>query len=93
MPTTRVSGSYRRSEQTAQFFNVTVEGGFDEEVTYSSQEELDARRKELREKAMDQVLDDLAHFKSRLGVEEKRVFVKQPQSRPADLKSIGVNLD
>lgn len=93
MPTTRITTTFRRTEKTADFCSVAVDAGFDEEVTYNSEEELDARRKELREKAIAQVIDDINTFKARLGVEEKRVFVKQNQSRPADLKSIGVNLD
>lgn len=92
MPTTRITALYRRTIKTAEFFSASVENGFDEEVTYDTQEELEARRKFLRDKAMDQMLEDLEVLKKRLGADEKRAFVKAPNAPVADPKSVGADL-
>jgi hypothetical protein len=83
LKTTRVHASYKRTIKTGEFQSVTIENGFDEEVTYRTQEELDARRAELRDEAMQQVVDDLKMFLEKLGATEKRVFVKDARANNA----------
>lgn len=79
--TTRITASYKRTVKTAEYFSATVENGFDEEVTYNTEEELIARRAELRELAMSQLLEDLELLLAKLGAGEKRVFVKNSNNQ------------
>lgn len=94
---TRITGSFRRSIQTAQYFTAEVISGFDEEVEYSNPAELEARRTQLRDKAIAQVVSDLEAFKSALATEgkpaeEKRVFVTDKR-KSSNHAALGVDLD
>jgi hypothetical protein len=97
--TTRVTASYRRVIQTQQYFSLEVQAGFDEEVSYVDEKDLVARRNELRDMAIKQMLDDLELVKLKLAERgdassEKRVFVRDKTAvSPRTASSIGAELD
>ena len=82
MPKTIVTKRFARKIQTSQFENLEVVSGLEEEILYTDEHDLQIKIDALRTKALNQFMADFAEISNKLGVEEKRVFVKSPKPDP-----------
>lgn len=81
----KITKTFRRTIKTADYETIEVINSVEKEIDFSTDAEKSTIISKMREDATQQVADDLNMICDKMGIGEKRVFVKSTKPKPSFL--------